>query len=180
MDPGAGSRTIEASSSSARGGELFERRQLEERRVGADLGIEVRADAAEGLVHRERVEIAAAFIEQIAGDGGEARLMPGILRRADRHQHETGDERYLVVLDGADAQAVGQRAPPDFGKVETERRTGLRQPCAIDRHQAHHRGLRIFERERGAAFRHDAQHDSCFRAQVSAAARCRAAELASR
>ena len=109
-------------------GVLFERRQLEQRRVGADLGIEMRADAAERLVHRERVEIAAAFVQQIAGDGGEARLMPGILRRADRHQHETGDERHFVVLDGADAQAVVQRAPPHFRKVEAERRPGLRQP----------------------------------------------------
>ena len=88
-------------------------------------------------MHGERVEIAAAFVEQIAGDGGEARLMPGILRRADRHQHETGDERHLVMFDGADAQAVGQRAPPHFGKVKLSggpgsgsrvRSTAIRRP----------------------------------------------------
>src|SRR5215207_3633824 len=60
-------------------GVLFERRQLEERRVGADLGIEMRTYPAEGFVHRERVEIAAALVEQIAGDGGKAGLMLGIL-----------------------------------------------------------------------------------------------------
>jgi hypothetical protein len=66
-------RTIEASSSSARGAYCSSVVSSSSVASGADLGVEVRADAAEGLVHRERVEIAAAFIEQIAGDGGEAR-----------------------------------------------------------------------------------------------------------
>ena len=51
----------------------LERGEADERRVGADLGIELRAEPAEGLVQGERIEVAAPFVEEVAGDGCRAR-----------------------------------------------------------------------------------------------------------
>ena len=56
---------------------LLQRGELQQRRVGADLGVQMRPDPAERFVHGERVEVAAALVQQIAGDGGE----PGLVRR---------------------------------------------------------------------------------------------------
>jgi hypothetical protein len=39
----------------------------------------VGADAAERFVHGQRVEVAAALIQQIAGDGGQPRMVRRIL-----------------------------------------------------------------------------------------------------
>ena len=46
----------------------LERREPDERRIGADLGLELRAEPAERLVQRQRVEPAAAFIEEVSGE----------------------------------------------------------------------------------------------------------------
>src|SRR4029450_4754233 len=117
-------------------GTLLERGELQQRRVNADLGIQVGADPPECFVHGQRVEVAAALVQQIPGDRGEAWLVSRILRRSDWHQHKTGDERNFVVLDRADAQAVAQGGAAHFREVEAEWRPGGRQPRAIDRHQA--------------------------------------------
>ena len=57
-------------------GEPRQRRQAEQGRVGSDVGVELRADPSERFVERERVEVAAAFVEHVAGDRGEARGRP--------------------------------------------------------------------------------------------------------
>ena len=47
----------------------LERGEADECRVRAHLGIELRAQPSERLVQGERVEIAAPFVEEVAGDG---------------------------------------------------------------------------------------------------------------
>ena len=79
-----GLTSMSASSANAGVGRTFERGQADQRGVGADLGVELRAEPPERLVQLERVEIAAAFVEQIAGDGGEARTVRGIVDGARR------------------------------------------------------------------------------------------------
>jgi hypothetical protein len=111
-----------------------ERRDLEQGRVRADLGLEVRADPAERLVHLQRVQVPAAVVQQVAGERGESGTVRGVVRRSDRQQHEAGDEGDLVMFDRRDAQPAGQRAPAYLGKREPHRGAGHGQPRAIDAH----------------------------------------------
>ena len=50
---------------------------LSERRVGADVGVELRAEPRERLVHLDRRAIAAAFVEHVGGE----RREPVLARR---------------------------------------------------------------------------------------------------
>ena len=70
----------------------------------------------ERIVQRQRIEIAAPFVEQIAGDGGEARPIGRIGRRSERHEEHRADHRHFAVLDCPRAQTVPERLTPDVGK----------------------------------------------------------------
>ena len=50
--------------------EFRKRRHREHRRVGGDVGFEVRADAGERGVHVDRRQVAGPFVHHVAGDGG--------------------------------------------------------------------------------------------------------------
>ena len=64
------------SSASARCGEAAEDGDARDRRVGSDVGVELRAEARERLVHLDRGAIAAALVEHVGGDRGQA-ILPG-------------------------------------------------------------------------------------------------------
>ena len=61
-------------------GALRKRRDRDERRIRSDVGIELRADARERLVHADRRAVAAAFVQHVGGDGREPFLAVRIAR----------------------------------------------------------------------------------------------------
>ena len=102
-------------------GEAAEDRDAGDRRVRADVGVELRAQPRQRLVHLDRGAIAAALVEHVGGDGGQAVLAGGIGRGAAADEQRERDERHLRVVHGPDAQAVGQRRFLDGGKRERAR-----------------------------------------------------------
>jgi hypothetical protein len=102
-----------------------------DRRVRADVGIELRAETRERFVHLDRRTPAAAFVEHVGGDRGEA-VLPGRIRRgAAADQQRERHERHLRVAHGPHAEAAGQRGLLDRGKRKVARRAGNGQPLAI-------------------------------------------------
>ena len=130
----AGRTTTSESSSRARRGEAAEDGDAGDGRVRADVGVELRAEPRERLVHLDRRTIAAAFVEHVGGDRGEAVLAGGIGRSAAADQQRERDQRHLRVVHGPDAQPVGQRRFLDRRKRERARRTRSRQLAAVDLH----------------------------------------------
>ena len=60
------------------------------------------------------LEIAAALIQQIAGDRGEPGPVGGIVRRARGQQQQRADHRHVAMLDGPHAQPVREPAADDL------------------------------------------------------------------
>ena len=85
------------------------RREGEERGVGPDLGVELRAQPRQRFVQFERAVIAGAFIEHVAGERREARPIVRILRRSHAHQQHHRLHRDVPMLDRPDREAVRQR-----------------------------------------------------------------------
>ena len=114
--------------------EPLQHRQAKHRGIGADFRVEVRANPPERVVQGERIEIAAALIQQIAGHRGEARSILGIGCGAERHEREHADDRHLPVLDRQHTHAVAERAPPDLRKLKTRLGAENRKAGAVCRH----------------------------------------------
>ena len=91
--------------------------------------------------------IAAALVQQIAGDRGEPGPIRRIVRGARREQQQRVHHRDVAMLDGPDAQPVGEHAAPDLGEGEGRLGTERRQPGAIDGHQDTDTGVEPVERE---------------------------------
>ena len=62
----------------------LQRRQADDGGVVADVGLELCADPAQRFVDIERGTIAAAFVEHVRGDGGQARSIARVGGRARR------------------------------------------------------------------------------------------------
>ena len=93
-------------------------------------------DPSERLVELDRVQVAAAFVEHVAGQRCEAGTIARIGGRANRQQDQQADERDGVLLDRPHAQPVSERAPADLWKPEVWFGAERRQSRAVDRHQA--------------------------------------------
>ncbi len=89
----------------------FERRQANERRVGSNLGVQLSPKPAKSLVQRQRIELAATFVEQITGDGGQTRPVGGIVRGTGTNDNEHGKERNLAMYGRPCVDTIRQ-APP--------------------------------------------------------------------
>ena len=100
--------------------------------VRPDVGVELRAEPRERLVHLDRRSIAAALVEHVGGDRGQAVFPGGVGRGAAADQQRERHERHLRVARGPHAQPVGQRRFLDGGKRERARRAGDGQLRAID------------------------------------------------
>ena len=111
-----------------------ERRQADQRGVGADFRIQLCAEPAEALVHCERVEAAAPLVQEIAGDCRESRAIGGIVRRARAYHHERADEGNFPVFGGPDRHPVRQPRATDLRERERQLRAGRRKLRAIDHH----------------------------------------------
>ena len=112
-----------------------EREHREQRGVGADLGVELRAEPREGRLELEGRERAAPLVQHVGGERREAGPVVGVLGGAVRQQQQGGQHRHLAVLDGPDAEAVGELPPLDGGKAE--RPLGFRRRQARPIHPAH-------------------------------------------
>ena len=117
-------------------GEAAEHGDAGDGRVRSDVGVELRAEPRERLVHLDRRAIAAAFVEHVGGERREAFLAGRIGGGAAADEQRERDQRHLGVVHGPDAQAVGQRRLFDRRKAERARRRRRRQAAAIDRHAA--------------------------------------------
>ena len=73
---------MSASSDSAGAGEAAERGDGQQRRVGADVRIELRAEARQRLVNLDRRSVAAALVQHVDGDRREPFLPGRIVGRA--------------------------------------------------------------------------------------------------
>jgi hypothetical protein len=87
-------------------------------------------------VELDRIEVARAFVEHVAGDGGKARPLARIGSRADRQQNEEADQRNGVVLDREDANAIRKLSAANLGEPEPRVRTERWQAGSIDGHHA--------------------------------------------
>ena len=130
-----GRATMSASSVQRRGRRSGSRTvTLSTRRVRTDVGVELRAEARERLVHLDRRAAAAALVEHVGGHRGQPFLARRIVGRAAAHAAASA---VTTGIDGwrdrPDPQAVRQRRLLDRGKRERPRRTGLRQARAVDR-----------------------------------------------
>ena len=109
-------------------GEPAERRQADERRVGADVGVELRADAGDLLVHLDGGPRARALVEHVGGDRRQAFLAGRIVGGAAPDDQEEPDQRHAVVAHAPHPQAVREHGLVDGGKRERAGRLG--QPAA--------------------------------------------------
>ena len=75
-------------------------------RIGANVGVELRAEPRQRLVHFNRRPRIAAFVEHVRGDRGKTVLADRVGRGAAGDQQHIGNQRNLGVLDGPHAQAV--------------------------------------------------------------------------
>ena len=80
--------------------EAAEHRQPEERGVRSDLRFDLCADPPEGLVERQRVEIAAPFVEKVTGERGQTFHATRIRRRAASYKEQRAEQRHRAVFDG--------------------------------------------------------------------------------
>ncbi len=118
-----------------RGRGPLERRQADERRVGTDLGIDLRAEPAERFVQRERIEVAAPFVEEVAGNRREPGTVGGVERGPRAHEHQHRQERHFPMNGGPGVQAVGQTAAANLRKRKRGLGTRQGQARSVDRHQ---------------------------------------------
>ena len=138
--------------------EAAENGDARHRRVGSDVGVELRAEARERFVDLDRGSLAAPFVEHVRRDRGEAVLAGGIGRRAAAYEQRERDERHLRVAHRPDAQAVLERRLLDRRKRERGRGAWRREPRAI--------GLRRADRARAA-------HETTATAESAAASAAR-------
>ena len=94
--------------------------QAEERRVGSDFGVELRADARERFVELERAEIAAALVQHVAGHRRQALAAGGSATTRDESATSTLIERHRAVLDRPHPETVVERSAPDLGNGERQ------------------------------------------------------------
>ena len=108
----------------------------EERGVGADFGVELRADAARApraaRAHRDRRSPRRAGRRSCAARPGRS---AGSNAAPAGISDEHADERHLTVLDRPDVEAVRRAAPPDLGKDEGRLGAEVGQRGPIDGHQ---------------------------------------------
>ncbi len=113
-------------------GESAEDGDAGDRRVRSDVGVELRAEARQRLVHLDRRTIAAALVEHVGGDGSEPFLARRIRRGAAPDEQRERDERHTRMGHGPHAKTVGQRRLLDSWKRERPRRAGFRQTGPVD------------------------------------------------
>ena len=113
-------------------GETVERRHPDERRVRADVDVELRADSRQLLVHLDGGQRPHAFVEHVGGQRGEAFLALRIVGGAATNDQQEPDQRNRLVANGPHAQPVGERRLDDGGKGEAGNRLEAGQPRAID------------------------------------------------
>ena len=87
-------------------GEAAEDGDARDRGVRPDVGVELRAEPGERLVHLDRGAVAAALVEHVGGHRGQALLARRIGRGAAAHEQRERDQRHLRVMHGPHAQAV--------------------------------------------------------------------------
>ncbi len=115
-------------------GEACEHRERDHRRVGSDLGVDRRADAAQFLLQLDGCPPARPFVQHVRGERREAGTIRRIDRGAGRHQRDDGNERQTAVLHGPHVEAVRERVLDDLRKAEQRVGPGHRQARAVDRH----------------------------------------------
>jgi hypothetical protein len=113
-------------------GEAAEDRRAEDDRVRSDVGVEMRAEPRERLMHLDGGSIAAALVEHVGRNRGQPFARRRIRRRAASHEQHHRDERHLRVIHGPHPEAVRQRRFPDRRKRKRSRRPRLGQSRAID------------------------------------------------
>ena len=112
-------------------GEPRQHGQAEKRRVGSDFGVELCADASERFVERQRVEIAAAFVEQVANHRSQAFAAGRIRGGTATNQDEHADQRHCPVLDRPDPETRVERSATDLGKLVRRQLAERRQRRTI-------------------------------------------------
>ena len=138
-------------------GEAPERRQPEHRRVGANLGLEVRTDAAQRFVQLERAAGAAPFVQHVARDRRDTGTAYGVVAGADRQDDERIHDRDVAVLDCPHAQPVRQRSASDVGEGEGRFGTEGGQARCDRQASGHHHRFGAMQRELLPSSRDDAQ-----------------------
>ena len=108
-----------------------QRRERQERRVGTDLGVELRPEPRQRLVQLECAVIAGALVEHVARERGQARPIVRVLRRSHAHQQHHRLHRDVAVLDGPDREAVRQRRFANRGKRERRVLGQRREPGSV-------------------------------------------------
>jgi hypothetical protein len=101
-------------------------------RVGADVGVELRAEPRQRFVDLNRRPIAAALVEHVGRHGRQSVLTGGIRGRAATNQQREGDERHLCMPDGPDVHAARQHRLADRRERQRRRRQRNRQARPID------------------------------------------------
>jgi hypothetical protein len=86
--------------------EATEGRDTEHRGVGSDVGVELRPDSRERLVHLDRRPAVAAFVEHVGRQRREALLPGGIGRRAPSNEQDERDHGHVRMANGPQIQAV--------------------------------------------------------------------------
>ena len=116
------------------GGMVLEGGEGHHRRVGADLHAEPRAEAVEGAVQLEDGPRLGAFVEEVGGESGEARLRRGVRGGAGGPRQQPVDHRRARMP----ARAAGPCPTPGAAghRREPRRRAG---PGRGSRVPVHHR-----------------------------------------
>ena len=89
-----------------RRGEAAEHGDAHQRRVRTDVGVELRADRRQRLVHLNRGPAPAAFVEHVDGQRREPFLPRRIVGGAAADEEHQRHDRYGRVIHGPDAKAV--------------------------------------------------------------------------
>ena len=135
----------------------LERGEADEGRVRTDLGVELRAEPAERLVQRERIEVAAPFVEEVAGD----RREPG--RPAGSNEAPARTSTRTDMSGTSPCTAVHASRPFESrrrrisGNANDRLGPGGRQARSIHGHQDTETGFEPSRASDVAAVRHDAQ-----------------------
>ena len=112
--------------------ESCERRQREVCRIAADVNVVGSADSRQRIGDLERGQRARAFVRHVRDERREPFEPLGIGSGSTGDLQVERDDRHVVVLDGADAQAVPERVPHDRRKHESRIGTDVGKPRSID------------------------------------------------
>ena len=111
-----------------------QRRHRRVRGVGADVGVELRADPRQILVQTDRGPVAAPLVEHVGGQRRQTFLADRIAGRPALQQHHERDDRNRRVADAPHPQAARQHGLGDGGKPERAGGARLGEPRAVDGH----------------------------------------------